>query len=682
MRPHRRCPFAILLFVLLLASSGGADTANNGTFSFLTETLPEGTTNAEYTVRFVVVNADGPVTFSVDDLPAGMSLDTASGFLTGRPTETFNKTINVTADDTTQQALLAVLLKINASGGGGNAGAEFTNASLLTARVGTAYAETLTVANNAGALTFGAKGLPPGIALDGATGALSGNPQAPGRYFATFSANDAGDGNNVSTVLPMLVLPADSDFQFTTQFANNGEVGTPFCDTYLTSGAGGPVGFAASGLPPGLAMDPDTGVVSGTPTTAGTFEILVSANDRSDTIVTNLTMVIAPSSTSAFYWDVFSLPAALLGVAYDRQPPLLVAAVNGTTVGYAVSGLPPGITYNTSTGELGGTATEIGEFDVTFTATDSGTTEVLTLTFAFVVLPETGGDIGSIPVNFWIAKQKLKLGEDGKEAWAGQLLYNADRRTGTAFDPATDDLSLSLGTHELLVTAGNLSGTSKKLAWKSPKGELPARAVALSTSGQSLKWGMKQDSIAETIPGVHRAVLRVGDAAFRMNLSFNEKGSFKGPVGFLRPSFVLVKGALSAGEPGSDAAKLALLLADGAFLYETGDTLRVRLLEGETVLLDRDFTALGTGTQSTDKSGSLLFKLKTLSDEAATDVVKKFGYASKTGKLSLALAGLDLSAMSPGESHLTVELTVDERVYSTGVTFFETSTGSYTSQSP
>jgi len=77
-----------------------ADTANNGIFRFLTQSLPEGTTNAEYVGRFVTANADGPVTFtSLSALPAGLYLDPQSGFLTGIPTATFNGTITVKADD-------------------------------------------------------------------------------------------------------------------------------------------------------------------------------------------------------------------------------------------------------------------------------------------------------------------------------------------------------------------------------------------------------------------------------------------------------------------------------------------------------------------------------------------------------------------------------------------------------
>jgi len=67
---------------------------------------------------------------------------------------------------------------------------------------------------------------------------------------------------------------------------------------------------------------------------------------------------------------------------------------------------------------------------------------------------------------------------------------------------------------------------------------------------------------------------------------------------------------------------------------------------------------------------------KTLPDAALTDKVA-LGYSSSKGGMKLTLSNLDLSAISDGEAHLAFEVTIGDRVYTTYVTFFETSEGKY-----
>jgi hypothetical protein len=85
-----------------------------------------------------------------------------------------------------------------------------------------------------------------------------------------------------------------------------------------------------------------------------------------------------------------------------------------------------------------------------------------------------------------------------------------------------------------------------------------------------------------------------------------------------------------------------MLLSNSSFIFETGDTLRIRLLQEATVLMDRDFTALGVVKQTTDKDDALVFSVKTVKDTETTNRIDRFSYNSAKGKLSLALSGLTL----------------------------------------
>src|SRR5262249_14824511 len=149
---------------------GQACTASNGTFRFLNGSFPALSTNGPVFVgQLVVANADGPVTFSLDlspgndPLPAGLTLDSASGVITGLATQSGTSNVVFVADDTTQQISHSVAFSVNSSGGGGNGGTGLVSPVFPDGRVGVAYTHPPLTLSGDGPTTFGGSDLPPGL---------------------------------------------------------------------------------------------------------------------------------------------------------------------------------------------------------------------------------------------------------------------------------------------------------------------------------------------------------------------------------------------------------------------------------------------------------------------------------------------------------------------------------------
>jgi hypothetical protein len=317
---------------------------------------------------------------------------------------------------------------------------------------------------------------------------------------------------------------------------------------------------------------------------------------------------------------------------------------------------------------------------VTFTAVDETTGDALTLSVELLVLPPGGGDETQISVNFWVLKQTLKTGNTGKDAWVGQAIFNADRRTGNRFDPAVDTLLLGIGSKALQVDPGLMTGTVKNYGHKTPKGELPKEAVKLSVAKQTIKWSSKRDTLSELVPGQFDQDAVIGSRGYRLGLEFDEKGVFHAPLDLDRTSFVVRTGKVKVKAPGSDKAKLSLLLYDPNFFFDAtlAPDLRIRLLDGTDVVFERDFSSLGEASLGTDKrTGEVTWSLKATRDDASVNRIAKFAFQSAKGKMTLSIGDADLSGLPTGEAHMGVELTIGSRTYFTGVTLFEGKTGKY-----
>ncbi len=252
-------------------------------------------------------------------------------------------------------------------------GISFYSSALRGGTVGQAYSNMLLHSNGTApyhyALTSGT--LPPGIQLNGNTGALAGTPTVMGNYGFRVTVTDAAGLTGYGDFTIAIEGPT-----FTIQPGTlpEGRVGTPYPTiTFTASGGVAPYKFApyVSAPPDGLTLS-EAGVLSGTPT-RGAYDASVlnlKVTDAVGNYVTiSLTFLIRPALdiTPATLFD------GELNVQYSQ--PLTATGFHDDVRLSIVSGsLPPGISLakvNIWTTMVEGQPTKAGAYTFTVRALDS-----------------------------------------------------------------------------------------------------------------------------------------------------------------------------------------------------------------------------------------------------------------------------------------------------------------------
>jgi hypothetical protein len=223
-------------------------------------------------------------------LPPGLSVNPADGLISGIPTTPGEYTTSVTASD-----LSGASASAQWTWRVGPDSVTVTNPGTRSGSVGIATTLQAQGSSIEGyPLTWSGQGLPPGLSVSGA-GLVSGTPAAAGNYSVTLTATDSAGTAGSASFTWAISLDGVVVTNPGTKVSLIGRATS--LQIKATSTQGYPLTYRATRLPPGLAINATTGLVSGTPATTGSYSVTVTATDSA-----------GESGSATFTWDVASLP--------------------------------------------------------------------------------------------------------------------------------------------------------------------------------------------------------------------------------------------------------------------------------------------------------------------------------------------------------------------------------------
>jgi len=343
---------------------------------------------------------------------AGLAINASNGTITGTPVtlsadgyDFYSYRIQVTAKDpsnTTADGIFSV--NLNAA----PVAQALPNQTIKSA-VPWSYTFNAFYDDNGDPLTYSVTGLPPGLSHPGGSSrTISGTPTTAGTYTVTVQANDGRGGVNSGSftiTVQANTAPTAPSIPNQSAWVNSGFS----CTVPAFSDADGDaLTYSATGLPPGLSFNAGTLVISGTPTTAGTYTVTVTANDQRGGVVNKsftISVAAAPPPNRA--------PVVNLGLvdqeAISGDPFVYIFAANaftdpdGNALTYTASqasgsALPSWLTFTPGSRQFSGTPSGTVEmtWEIKVTATDPSGLSVSD-TFYLTKYPAGGGG-GEVPL--------------------------------------------------------------------------------------------------------------------------------------------------------------------------------------------------------------------------------------------------------------------------------------------
>lgn len=417
--------------------------------TFTTTSLETASQNVRYTSTPLGGAGEGS-TYSITDgiMPPGMSVNT-SGNVTGTPNANAHGSYTFTVTKTNSRGSVSREFSIDVvyqeptlTGTGG----------LGQIRLTRAYSFTFPGVGNGATYSVIEGALPEGVTLDSSAGTLTGPATVTGDFtFTIQKSNESGTVSKAYTLQVIHVAPV-----LVTTSLDRATIGVPYSMQLKATGLDIVYSISSGTLPAGITLDPDTGVISGTPTVSGSPYLNIKASNSGgyDTLGSTFHVdEVAPMMVTT------SLPSGKVKDPYYAK----IEGI-GEALAYSVysGSLPSGLVLNASTGEITGTPTTAVVSNVSFAVRNSGGTVRRTITMTiFTQNPTiatetfTDGIVGSSYTQTLTGEGTSNTVTISKGELPPGLRINSSSGSVTGTPTAR-------GTYTFTITKTNVSGTVSK----------------------------------------------------------------------------------------------------------------------------------------------------------------------------------------------------------------------------
>jgi hypothetical protein len=368
--------------------------------------LPPGVVGTPYNVAFMAPDCTGTCTWSTFNPAGGLTINSA-GILSGTPTGTTNTSFTVTVTGSNGTVSKVFSLRVIPVAPQPLA---LTTQTLNDTTVGNGVANALFIQGGTPpySVSLQSGSLPPGISLQ-APGESLGANQIPGFTYLAGRAMQAGFsvftlavtdnvGTTVSRVFTWNISALSNQYTNLPLSGTTLRYGEPYVQPLLAIGGAGVYSWTpTAAMPPGLTIDPSTGVVSGTPANTGSFTVPMQISDGSSSLFTNVTFFVSGPTGTVINFIV----GANIGLTAYGNTVNVAFVPTGGTAPYTITPLtplPPGTALvpltTTAAGSMSlvGVATTPGVHTFTLHVQDSvGNIGVRTFTWTVAPFALLGG---------------------------------------------------------------------------------------------------------------------------------------------------------------------------------------------------------------------------------------------------------------------------------------------------